>query len=253
MSTFISSHFPHVKVDKDLFYKSLADLIKSQNTSYGTHSADNFVTFGRNLSFFWNENFKNSYTIHALGESGNESDKVTVWRKAVHYWAGHHAMNIDGDFVECGVWKGTTVNIIYDALEFNKSIKKYWLYDIFNHSENDLHHNLEGLDDSLYENVKSRFKSKLNVNIIQGYIPESFIKGVPDKIALLHIDMNNAKAEIAALDELWDKVTPGGIVLLDDFGWVAYQSQTIAELEFFKIRGYSVLEIPTGQGLVIKR
>jgi hypothetical protein len=39
------------------------------------------------------------------------------------------------------------------------------------------------------------------------------------RIAYLHIDMNQAPAEVAALDALFDRVVPSGIVILDDYEW----------------------------------
>lgn len=84
-------------------------------------------------------------------------------------------------------------------------------------------------------------------------MPDSFSQGTPERISLLHIDMNNAPAEIATLEAMWERVVPGGIALLDDYGWIAYSAQTFAERDFFAQRGYSVLELPTGQGLVLKR
>ena len=74
----------------------------------------------------------------------------------------------------------------------------------------------------------------------------------PEKIALMHIDMNNVDAEIGTLELLWDRVVPGGIVVLDDYGWLAYHKQFSAELAWFRQRGQYVLEMPTGQGLVVK-
>jgi len=215
----------------------------------GCHASDQLITFGRNLTFMWDEDFYQSFLVHAK----TETDQATMWRKAVHYWAARHCLNLQGDFVECGVWLGTTVKITCDAINFKASGKCYWLYDVFDYHEGDLHQQLEGHNLGLYDQVKKRFADLPEVKIIKGYIPDSFLQGLPERVSLLHIDMNNAQAEIAALEALWEKVVPGGMVLLDDFGWLTYQNQTIAELEFFKTRGYYVLELPTGQGLVCKR
>lgn len=47
-------------------------------------------------------------------------------------------------------------------------------------------------------------------------------------------------------------MTPGGTIVLDDYGWLGYGDQKTVEDEFFAARGYQVLELPTGQGLLIK-
>ena len=104
----------------------------------------------------------------------------------------------------------------------------------------------------LFEQVTARFSEIPNVIVTQGRVPESFSQVVPEQISLLHIDMNNVAAEIGALEALCDKVSPGGLIVLDDYGWIAYRAQQVAERAWFAERGYAILEMPTGQGLVIK-
>jgi len=55
-----------------------------------------------------------------------------------------------------------------------------------------------------------------------------------------------------ALEYLFGRVTPGGIIVFDDFGWMVNQNQMIAELKYMALRGHMVLELSTGQGVVIK-
>lgn len=249
MSYYIGSAFWGVK-DFNSFAKGMNQVVNSlHGGANGLYSTDQLITFGRNLTFLGDDSFIKAFSEHAK----TEMEKGLIWRRAIHYWAAAHCLNLEGDFVECGVWEGTTVRILYDAINFADSGKYYWLYDAFDFKKGDLHHALPGLEDGLYQRVVDRFAFAPNVKIIQGYIPESFEKGIPAQVSLLHIDMNNALAEIAALEMLWQKVVPGGICLLDDFGWAAYSEQTFAEIDFFKSRGYLVFELPTGQGLVIKR
>lgn len=246
MATVRGVFWPHGNTE--LFFQSEQGIFDAEGGA-GYHGADQLITFGRNLSFMADEEFMQSFIRHAV----HGTDKSTIWRKAVHYWAGRHCINLEGSFVECGTYTGTTVHIIFDALNFDIYDKTYWLYDIFDFKDGDKHQKLDSLGSDLYGKVVQRFSFTDKIKIIQGYVPDSFKKGTPDKISLLHIDFNNPDAELAALEELWPKVVQGGIVLLDDFGWSAYSAQTIVELDFFKKRGYSILELPTGQGLVIKR
>jgi predicted O-methyltransferase YrrM len=64
--------------------------------------------------------------------------------------------------------------------------------------------------------------------------------------------MNSSASELAALEHLFDRVSPGGVVIFDDFGWMGYDKQTVAEIDFMRERGHDILELPTGQGMVIK-
>lgn len=104
----------------------------------------------------------------------------------------------------------------------------------------------------LYSQVKKRFSDLPQVHVTQGAIPEVLHQVSPEKIAFLHLDLNNATAELGALELLFERVSTGGIVILDDYGWLAYRAQKEAEDPFFVKRGYRVLELLTGQGLVIK-
>ena len=85
-------------------------------------------------------------------------------------------------------------------------------------------------------------------------LPESFNGNCPEKIAYLHIDLNSAKYEVEVLKVLFDKIVPGGILILDDYEWAGiYRTQKIAEDTWFDERQYRVMPLPTGQGLLIKR
>jgi Macrocin-O-methyltransferase (TylF) len=90
------------------------------------------------------------------------------------------------------------------------------------------------------------------IRIVRGAVPDSFAEAVPETIAFLHLDMNSSVAEIAALEALFDRVSPGGLIVFDDYGWIGYEAQQYAEERFMKKRGHHILELPTGQGLVIK-
>ena len=101
--------------------------------------------------------------------------------------------------------------------------------------------------------VRKKFEGYHQVKIFKGNIPEVFEAQSPASIAYLHIDLNEAQAEIAALDALFERVVPGGVVILDDYEWSPYRSQKIAEDPWFEERRYRVFPLPTGQGIVIKR
>ena len=59
-------------------------------------------------------------------------------------------------------------------------------------------------------------------------------------------------AERAALEVLYERMQPGGILLLDDYGWVQNRPQKDAADAFLARQGRKVLEMPTGQGLAIR-
>jgi len=101
--------------------------------------------------------------------------------------------------------------------------------------------------------VVQKFSDMPHVKIIRGFVPDTFKIAIPERIAFLHIDLNSPAAEIAALEHLFDRVVSGGYIVFDDYGWKQFKKQRDAENRFMADRGYFILELPTGQGLVIKR
>ena len=53
------------------------------------------------------------------------------WRAYTQCWAARHGLNLEGDFVECGVERGRSAKMVMDYLEFENSPKRYWLLDTF--------------------------------------------------------------------------------------------------------------------------
>ena len=54
------------------------------------------------------------------------------------------------------------------------------------------------------------------------------------------------------LEVLFERISPGGMVVFDDYGWAGYRDQKLAVDEFMRDRGHAVLELPTGQGLILR-
>ena len=229
------------------FFKGVQHAI-NQLTPHGIFTGDNIFTFGRNLSFLDDEKFMSAFSKHVE----TDAEKAIIWRLNILCWAAQQSLRIEGDFVECACYKGISARIVCDYVEFEKRDKKYYLYDLFEHSSEMEHHSMPEHGTDLYTLVKQRFADLPQVHVTQGAVPEILHRVSPEKIAFLHLDLNNAPAEIGALELLFDRVSTGGVIILDDYGWLAYRAQKEAEDPFFEKRGYRVLELPTGQGLVIK-
>lgn len=214
------------------------------------HCADNFVTWGRNNSMLADATFVRSWESNAE----SNADQAIIWRRYILACAGFHCVQLDGDFVECGAYTGVGVKTVIDYLGGSAFPKTFWLYDLFEHQPDMLHDAMPEHGPGLHDKVKLKFEAYPQVRIVKGPIPDVFVEQSPEKIAYLHIDLNQVPAEIAALTALFDRVVPGGIVILDDYEWAGvYRPQKLAEDPWFDARKYRVFPLPTGQGIVIKR
>lgn len=216
----------------------------------GFHFADNFLTWGRNMSMLDDGPFVQAWKSNIE----STSDEAIIWRRYVLACAAYHCVQLEGDFVECGAYTGVGMKTVTDYLGGTAFPKTFWGYDIFEHDAAMLNPALPEHGEGLYAQVSEKFAAYPQVRLIKGLIPEVFANHCPDRIAYLHVDLNQATAELAALEHLFERMVPGGILILDDYEWSGpYRPQKLAEDEWFGARHYRVMPLPTGQGLVIKR
>lgn len=214
----------------------------------GLFASDNLIAFGRNLGFLNDKAFMEAWAAHASAPH----ERGIIWRTAVLVWAARQGLRLEGDFVECGCYKGVSARIVADTIDFKSTGRSFYLYDVFEHDSSMPHHAMPEHSNQLFDQVKELFADLPTAHVIKGFLPQSLERGEPDKIAFMHIDLNNAEAEIATLESLWERMVPGSILVLDDFGASPYRRSHVLETEWFAQRGYSVLELPTSQGIVIK-
>jgi hypothetical protein len=215
-------------------------------------AGDMLVTFDRNMSFFEDSRFMEAFNANVR----EELEKTLIWRLHVHTWCVRNCMQREGDFVECGVYRGFSVAVSARCVDFGSSAKQWYLYDTFGGVPADqlnAGHSSEAryAEPGLAEDCRRRFAAYSNVQVVQGRVPEVLRERAPEKVAFLHLDMNSAAAESGALEFFWPRLKPGSIILLDDYGWRAFREQKLAEDRFLTMHGKSVLELPTGQGLVL--
>lgn len=231
------------------FINGIQHSVNQISSQTGIFTGDQLFTYNKNLSFLSDEKFMSAFNKHAT----TDVEKSIIWRIATVCWAANNGMRLDGDFVEIACYKGTTARIVCDYVDFNQHPEKqYFLYDLFEHDETMPHHAMPEHSKELYSRVQQRFSEFSNVCITQGRVPDSLKIAAPEKIAFMHLDINNADAEIGALEALFDRMVPGAVMILDDYGWLYYREQKMAEDPWLAKRGYRVLEMPTGQGMIIK-
>jgi len=207
--------------------------------------------------------FRESYRL------GVDDPKIKItshnyWRVYVACWAAYQVRSLEGDFVECGVNRGILSRAIIHYVDFGNLEKKFHLLDTFcglveeqiTPEEKKL-----GADwmpyEECYEEVKNRFAEFLNVELIRGAVPDTLPLVKAEKISYLSLDMNCAAPEIAAAEYFWGKLTPGSVIVLDDYGWKqdGGELRLVQKRAFDKFaaeRGDKVLSLPTGQGLIFK-
>lgn len=223
---------------------SAASLLSANLPYSSTYYCDNMLTFSKTLGFLHDKHYAELFT--------NNSDRSSVlWRTYVLCWAAKQVIELEGDLMELGCNNGSTAKVLAEHLNLDNTNKKLFIYDVF-YNPPDSHKMLEH-SASLFENVKQRLAKFSSIIVTKGEVPNILNHVCPDKVCFAHIDMNSVKAEIGALDKIYNNITKGGIIIFDDYGWFGYKAQYDAEKKYMETRGQEILELPTGQGLLIKK
>ena len=194
--------------------------------------------------------------------AGSKDDIHIEWRVAIACWCARHASHLAGDFVECGTNTGIVSLAICEYLDFNNINKTFWLFDTFNGIPREQISRKEAKAGRGNENAEwypecfelavSNFKPYPRARLVRGKVPDTLSTVEIDKVSYLHLDMNIAYPERAALEYFWPMMPTGAIALLDDYGWSSYLEQKKILDEFAASKGVEIFMLPTGQGLLLR-
>jgi O-methyltransferase len=191
-------------------------------------------------------------TIEAIGR-----DFKIDWRTHTFVWAFKSAQSLPGVSIELGTGKAWMFTFLLNHSEIS-TLGDLFLIDRFSSMAVDKKSGelIQGTENVYYtsnlDELKSRFSSESGVKFIQGELPQVLSEIVTDKIRFIHVDLNAAEPEVQSLRMLWDRLVPGGIVLLDDFGSPEFIDSNKAMRELSLELQFEILGLPTGQGLIIK-
>jgi len=190
------------------------------------------------------------------------SQRVVALCSAVDYLVSN---KIEGDIVECGVWRGGNIMAAIDTLMKNKSTERdIYLYDTFEGMPTPGEYDIKtggasGLGKSakeIYENaapgdfvlccssleeVKQNIES-LNypaekIHYLKGVVEETIPNIIPSKIALLRLDICLYEPVLHILKHLYANLVPGGIIIISDYGdWGGTRKAVDEFIETNKIR-----------------
>lgn len=176
-----------------------------------------------------------------------------------HYELYKKIVNLPGAVVECGLFKGNSffrLAHFRDLLESRYS-RKLIGFDIFGvfpdtNFEDDKKYlqnfkNTTGEDSIELEHIEKIMKHKKleNYEFVKGdinkTIPEYCQNNEHLKIALLHIDTDVYEPVVTILENMYDRVVKGGIIMFDDYG--TFPGETKAVDDFFSDKGLVIQKL----------
>jgi O-methyltransferase len=73
--------------------------------------------------------------------------------------------------------------------------------------------------DTSFEAVRAALADCPNVALVQGLFPISAVGLFPNKFAFVHLDFDFYESTRRALDWLIPRMSPGGVIVFDDYEW----------------------------------
>ena len=215
----------------------LGYVVFNTRSPYG-YTRDGLFTMN-NDHFRRDEAFRAAYARGVEASRGVEPNME--WRVHVALWAASTASRATGDFVECGVTAGFVSSAIMQSLDWRNSGRKFYLFDTFSgpvlsqYSPQEIERGRAETAKSALaagsyvtdiERVRANFSEWPNALVVQGTVPDILATLNFEHVAFLHLDMNCALPERAALEFFWSRLSAGGIVLLDDYAYYGNDSIT---------------------------
>jgi len=212
---------------------------------------DDMLINNCNMHFNNDEDFSSLFNSLALSPVYQQMK----WRLHILDYFLDVSLKSDGSYVECGVFRGFKSYFLFKRHKDKMNARNKYLFDTFEgipekYSDGSPISNDEHRKRSLHEFIINRFAEFDKTHIIKGTVPDSLKNVDVTDVSFLHLDMNSWLAEVGALEYFLPRMCKNSIVVLDDFGLFSHRAQMNHELPFLRARGYRILELPTGQGII---
>ncbi|GAB3712564.1 hypothetical protein GCM10027592_51110 [Spirosoma flavus] len=190
------------------------------------------------------------------------SDINRMAKVMAHYELYKQTIDVPGAIVECGVFKGASLIRLatFRQLLNNPAAKKIIGFDAFGRFPE-----TEFVDDKAWREkfIKDSGEEGIgteqlmtvlnhkgigqNVDLVQGDVCQtipSYLEKHPElRISLLNIDVDVYEPTKAVLEHLYDRVLPGGVIMLDDYANV-FPGANAAVEEFFSGKSVAIKRFP---------
>lgn len=164
------------------------------------------------------------------------------------------AHDVDGDIVECGVWRGGSSMLAARALvRAGRTDRTLWLYDTYAGMSEPTERDVDPsgrrvatdwdriradrddpvlayatLDDVRASLARTGYPAE-RVRYVVGKVEDTIPREAPAQIALLRLDTDWYESTRHELEHLWPRLVPNGVLIVDDYGYWAGARQAVDE------------------------
>jgi O-methyltransferase len=174
-------------------------------------------------------------------------------------WAFLQTRCLPGEVWEAGVYRGGVARMVR-ALILNSGSTEQCALRLFDSFAGlpeprigiDCHHHLGDFSDTSLSEVRAFVGEDKFIDYRPGWIPETFAGLDHSIIRLAHVDVDLYESTLNCLRYIYPRLVPGGIIVLDDYGFVTCPGVRKAADEFFIDRPDVLLMLPSGQAILVR-
>lgn len=187
--------------------------------------------------------------------SGHPTNWRSLDRKFTLDQLAQAVAHLAGDTAECGAFEGASSWFMCRRMAGQG--KMHHIFDSFEGlsrpGENDGTYWASGnlaTTESVTRNILSAFDF---VRYYKGWIPERFPEVAQRRFCLVHIDVDLYDPTFDSIAFFYERMTPGGFIVCDDYDFNSCPGAKLAMDNFLKDKPESVVRLPTGQAFIIKQ
>jgi O-methyltransferase len=192
--------------------------------------------------------------LAALVEKTSGVTLLDPSRLALLYRCAQQAARIPGEAAEVGVYRGGAARVLCEALQ--DAGKTIHLFDTFSgmpavDAGKDRHRAGDFTDTSL-EAVKSFLAGCAGTQFHPGLFPDTARGLGSARFSVVHVDVDIYPSVKACAEFFYPRLSPGGLMLFDDYAQPSCPGAKQAVDEFFSGKPERPLPLPSGQCLLVK-
>ena len=205
----------------------------------------------------------------AMSKTKTDVPEWKVYRRALRAFFlakfFQRSLGVEGHFVECGVFNGFSAYLLRQLMEASQGApKEFHLVDSFeglSELADEDHVLVDGtLHESAYkqghfkvnmEDVYPRFSGLEQVYWHKGWIPEVLTELPERSWAFVHIDLDLYEPTKTALEHFLLRMSPGGIIVNDDFASPGFPGAGQAWREVLEPQNLPYIVLDSGQAIYI--
>lgn len=157
-------------------------------------------------------------------------------------------LDLEGDVIECGVYRGKSLQRLARHLAERASTKMLYGLDSFGGFPKDKVKRVDVgrfrflwrlrqkflIADDVPARMQAFFQlADINGEIVKGYFAETLPRFAKSTFCFIHLDCDIYESYIECLEALWNNLVPGGVMVFDDYGQPKWPGAKKAVDEFF--------------------